>query len=60
MIDGFVVIEVPAQAAAGFFPLLDVIGKYTVRHENTNGNDPTISDANSRNVVPVTPKKVTK
>jgi len=59
-IDGFVVIEVPSQAATGFFPLLDVIGKYTVRHEDTRGSDPTISDANSLNVVPVTAKKITK
>jgi hypothetical protein len=59
-IEGFVVIEVIAPTGTQNFPLLDVVGKYTVRHENTAAADKTISDANGIDVVPVTGKLITQ
>jgi hypothetical protein len=62
-IEGFVVIEVPPQAAGGnSFLQLDVVGKYTVRHENSAvaGADPTAADANGIDIEPVTGKLITQ
>jgi hypothetical protein len=62
-IEGFVVLEVPPPAVGNnTFPQLDVIAKYTVRHENSAvaGTDPTTADANGIAIVPVTPKLITQ
>ena len=59
-IEGFVVMEVPAPANGGQPPLLDVIGKYSVRHTNTTGTDTTISDANGVDVVVYSGKSITQ
>jgi hypothetical protein len=59
-IEGFLVIEVVAPTGSQNFPLLDVVGKYSVRHQNTTGADKTISDANGIDVVPVEGKLITQ
>ena len=63
-IEGFVVIEVPSQppSAAVNIPLLDVVAKYSARHRNstTAGTDPTLSDVETLEVLPIFPQQITQ
>ena len=63
-IEGFVVIQVPSQGAVGAasIPLLDVAAKYSARHRNstTAGTDPTLSDVETLEVLPIFPQQITQ
>lgn len=62
-IEGFVVLEVPpiTTPAGTFFPVLDVVAKYTARHRTgTSTTDPTIYDVETLAIVPITPQQITR